>query len=48
MPCEHVWAFTTPNHIRCTRCPAIGQRWPSRAEFKRGNWIHLKPRPATP
>jgi hypothetical protein len=49
--CQHVWIFTTPNHIRCTSCPAIGQRWPTRgerAEFKRGGWIYLKPRPATP
>lgn len=51
MSCQHDWTFTTPNHIKCTRCPAIGQTWPSkaeRAEFKRGRWIHLMPRTATP
>lgn len=42
--CNHVWEFTTPFHIRCAKCPAIGQRWPTdaeRMEHKSGKWIYL-------
>lgn len=41
---EHDWIFSSPGHIRCTKCPAIGQRWLSkeeRAEFKLGRWIYI-------
>ncbi|WP_043309325.1 hypothetical protein [Pseudomonas sp. ML96] len=52
-PCQHSWAFTTPGHIKCTKCPAIGQRWftaQERREYKAGlagkgpRWFHLMPR----
>lgn len=46
-PDRHVWTFTTPLHIRCSKCGAIGQRWPSRAEraeFIRGRWFYLQPK----
>lgn len=42
--CQHEWVFTTPLHIRCLLCPAIGQRVPSkleRREFKENGWIYL-------
>jgi hypothetical protein len=42
--CAHEWAFTTPGHIRCQRCPAIGQRWLTRrerADLRTGLWLHL-------
>ncbi|AMO78081.1 hypothetical protein PcP3B5_46890 [Pseudomonas citronellolis] len=46
-PNRHVWIFSTPLHIRCSKCGAIGQRWPSRAEraeFIRGRWFYLQPK----
>lgn len=51
--CPHNWVFTSPGHIKCTLCPAIGQRWFTKAEkreHKAGlagtgpRWIHLQPR----
>lgn len=51
MTCDHSWIFTAPRHIRCTKCPAVGRRNATkseRAEFRRGGWIYLMPRPATP
>lgn len=47
MTCQHEWAFSTPGHIRCTKCPAIGQRPldpPMRrelAELHSGKWLHI-------
>lgn len=49
--CTHSWIFTAPRHIRCTKCPAVWRRNATkaeRAEFKRGGWIYLMPRTATP
>lgn len=40
----HSWVFTSPLHILCAHCGAIGQRWPSereRAEHASGKWINL-------
>lgn len=45
--CDHIWVFTTPGHIKCTRCLAIGQRWftpQEKREHKGGLWIYLTPR----
>lgn len=50
-PDQHDWVFTTPGHILCTRCQAIGQRWipkEERAEFWAGGWFYLGRRYAKP
>lgn len=43
--CPHKWIFTTPGHIKCTLCPAVGQRWFTPAEkraHKSGKWFYLE------
>jgi len=43
--CLHNWIFTTPWHIKCTLCPAVGQRWFTPAEkraHKSGKWFYLE------